>query len=388
MAAAERKSVTLTREELYDLVWSTPMRTIAQRYGLSDQGLAKKCKKHGIPRPPVGYWAKVAHGKKVSKPPLPALSEPSLRTIELREGAVAREGDSPAFVVDPQDPRLAKARSFVVPSTFRRYHSLVSESRKAFSTRIVDQYGFLISDHRMGSGLGLKVTAASVDRAHKLMETLIRLFEGYGWSVVLAEGKYDRHRPIVVTVDGENLEFRVKEKVSQVDHVKTREEQARNYSYEPKYDYLPTGVLTLEVTNARGAPKSKWHDKEGRPLEKQLVEVVKGLISCAEAHKHNRLEREARQREWEAAQRRADQERQKQRNEQARVELLIKAANEYQIANNIRVLLQAVEVAIESGRVGRTEEVMEWIDCAAKTASRLDPVNQIEKIVKSHGEIG
>src|SRR5208337_2792418 len=45
--------VTLSREELYERVWSEPMRTIAPEFGLSDVGLAKICKKHRIPRPPI-----------------------------------------------------------------------------------------------------------------------------------------------------------------------------------------------------------------------------------------------------------------------------------------------------------------------------------------------
>ena len=35
--------VTLTRKELYDLVWSEPMMRLARRYGLSGSGLAKIC---------------------------------------------------------------------------------------------------------------------------------------------------------------------------------------------------------------------------------------------------------------------------------------------------------------------------------------------------------
>lgn len=62
---------TFTRQELYDLAWSEPMKTLAGRFELSDVGLAKACKKANIPRPPRGYWAKLAAGKKVSKTPLP-----------------------------------------------------------------------------------------------------------------------------------------------------------------------------------------------------------------------------------------------------------------------------------------------------------------------------
>jgi hypothetical protein len=59
--------VTLTREQLYERVWTTPMTTLAEEYGLSDVAIAKRCKVHNIPRPPVGYWAKEA-GKAPPRP--------------------------------------------------------------------------------------------------------------------------------------------------------------------------------------------------------------------------------------------------------------------------------------------------------------------------------
>ena len=48
--------IRLTRAELYEKVWATPMRSLAKEFGLSDVGLAKVCRKHNIPVPPVGYW--------------------------------------------------------------------------------------------------------------------------------------------------------------------------------------------------------------------------------------------------------------------------------------------------------------------------------------------
>ena len=63
--------VTLTRKELYDKVWSQPVQTLAQEYGISDVGLKKICKRRDIPTPGLGYWAKVAHGKTVRRTPLP-----------------------------------------------------------------------------------------------------------------------------------------------------------------------------------------------------------------------------------------------------------------------------------------------------------------------------
>jgi hypothetical protein len=55
--------LTLSREDLYELVWSKPMTELAQDFGLSDVALAKRCRKLGVPVPGRGYWARVAAGQ-------------------------------------------------------------------------------------------------------------------------------------------------------------------------------------------------------------------------------------------------------------------------------------------------------------------------------------
>jgi ribosomal protein S14 len=44
------------QEELTQLVWEMPVRDVAQRFGVSDVAVHKRCKKYGIEKPPRGYW--------------------------------------------------------------------------------------------------------------------------------------------------------------------------------------------------------------------------------------------------------------------------------------------------------------------------------------------
>ncbi|MGY2932024.1 hypothetical protein ACVWZ6_001626 [Bradyrhizobium sp. GM6.1] len=62
---------TISREALYDLVWTEPVRTIAQRMGVSDVWLKKCCSKADIPVPNRGYWTKLRADKKVIRQKLP-----------------------------------------------------------------------------------------------------------------------------------------------------------------------------------------------------------------------------------------------------------------------------------------------------------------------------
>jgi tetrahydromethanopterin S-methyltransferase subunit G len=47
---------TLTREQLYDLVWSEPLQRLGKQIGISDVGLAKQCRNIGVPLPIIGPW--------------------------------------------------------------------------------------------------------------------------------------------------------------------------------------------------------------------------------------------------------------------------------------------------------------------------------------------
>jgi hypothetical protein len=55
----------------------------AKHYGISDVGLAKACRRMGVPRPPVGYWAKRAAGHEIEIPSLPLLVKLQIQSDTL-----------------------------------------------------------------------------------------------------------------------------------------------------------------------------------------------------------------------------------------------------------------------------------------------------------------
>lgn len=64
----------ISRADLYKRVWSTPMRKLAAEFGISDVGLAKICRKNGIPLPGLGYWRLVETGREPKRVLLPAIA--------------------------------------------------------------------------------------------------------------------------------------------------------------------------------------------------------------------------------------------------------------------------------------------------------------------------
>ena len=74
---------TVSREELYELVWSKPMIKVAADYGVTGTALKKTCDRHHIPTPERGYWAKLEFGKRVNKEALPPLTTPNLAMVRI-----------------------------------------------------------------------------------------------------------------------------------------------------------------------------------------------------------------------------------------------------------------------------------------------------------------
>ncbi len=62
-----------SREELYELVWSTPLIQLAERFGISDNAIRKRCKSMLVPTPHRGYWQRRGKGaRRQALPRLPA----------------------------------------------------------------------------------------------------------------------------------------------------------------------------------------------------------------------------------------------------------------------------------------------------------------------------
>ncbi|MDB5344324.1 MAG: hypothetical protein JWP89_2701 [Schlesneria sp.] len=96
------RDLTVTRTELYKLVWDEPMTKVAARFGHSDTAIAGACRRHNIPRPSRGYWAKKRAGKPIRKPRLPRGED-----VTLTYRVFERDGQrvSHAEWMDEQRPR-------------------------------------------------------------------------------------------------------------------------------------------------------------------------------------------------------------------------------------------------------------------------------------------
>lgn len=171
----------MTRAELYDLVWQTPMTKLAKQFGLSDVGLRKICVKYDIPTPPIGYWAKRAHGKRVRQPALPAAKSSHEGDIHL----VAHDVDAlPAELIAAQESVLARDAQFppvVVPAERpRKLHDVARATATALHGASADHHGMKTAV--IPSGIAVSVGRGSVERVVCIVEAVARAAELRGYS--------------------------------------------------------------------------------------------------------------------------------------------------------------------------------------------------------------
>lgn len=55
-----RKIERPSKDELHDLVWKSPTKLVATKFGVSDNAISSWCKDYRIDKPPRGYWQKLS----------------------------------------------------------------------------------------------------------------------------------------------------------------------------------------------------------------------------------------------------------------------------------------------------------------------------------------
>lgn len=125
------ETVIYRRAELYEQVWTEPVRTVAQKYGISDVALAKVRKKLDVPLPGRGYWAKKSAGQKTRRTPLP--KKRSGVAEELRRERWKDDGPSPPpppeSIARALEDEGAEDARIVVADELRAPHPLVREAK-------------------------------------------------------------------------------------------------------------------------------------------------------------------------------------------------------------------------------------------------------------------
>lgn len=125
----------VSREDLYERVWTIPINHLAAEYGVSGSYLARVCTALSVPRPPVGYWQKKAVGKDKARPPLP----------EAQPGDQLNwSSDVPLAKPVAQPRQTARRRTAKADAQTEGIHALLRSTEALFrKTRKIDDHEFL-----------------------------------------------------------------------------------------------------------------------------------------------------------------------------------------------------------------------------------------------------
>jgi len=362
--------IRLTRAELYEKVWATPMRTLAQEFGMSDVGLAKVCRKHDIPVPPVGFWRRKETGYKVNRPPLrPVKDGPEHLDIYIRER------------LRPEFEELARQSAPKIASAPVISHPLVLRSEKLLNRGKLNQRGLVISKN--GALAHLLVSREQLPRALKVLNALLLALEERNQP---ASWPKQENSLLAVSIDGEAVRFSLSELTDSAPHVLTPSEVKHSWSA-PKHDYKLTGRLQLQITNVpllMGPIRRTWADGKKQRVEDCIGDFIVALTVAAAAIKKNKQESEERHRQWEAERKREEEERRIAEEQKRRAELVTELIENWEEAARLRRFVKAIEE--ETVRSGFSEvqknDIQQVADWTREYADSLDPLSDLPEAIE------
>src|SRR6202035_3188654 len=145
------------------------MQKLAREFGLSDVGLAKLCRRHNIPVPGRGYWARIQCGQKLRRISLPALKEPRLEIVRIFPSCTKATtvDDSVNEEVFP---------TIEVKNDRPITHPVARRIERSMSRKPIDERGILSA--RQGRSVPLKISAETLPRALRLLDALFAALDG------------------------------------------------------------------------------------------------------------------------------------------------------------------------------------------------------------------
>lgn len=388
----------LTREELYALVWDRPMTKLAKEFGLSDVALHKICRKHDIPTPPLGYWAKKAHGKPVTNTPLPKMQGANGQYhIIIHKGAGSVESKAAAFA----RARVHEAiNSQPEQTTGHSDDPILRRTIEQLSKAKADKSGLLRVEGK--NTIIVTVRPESAARARLILEALVRNARAAGITLVAGD------RGAVWNAEGEEVSFDLAEVADRVEHVPTeaevkavakweaeREAYRKRTGYDrdwgrpqiPKWEERYQGRLAIRLEEVRirteneyrgPTIRGKYADAKNRDVTKAIPKIVSSIAAIAVAKRENREadERHRLARE-EAERRRADAERRAEL-ERKRNAMLEKLVIEHEETIRLESYLLSLEQTVDGRHA--PEQVARFMSWLRERLERLRAASTPESI--------
>jgi hypothetical protein len=356
--------ITLTRPQLYDLVWKEPMLSLSKRFKISDVGLRKMCRRLNIPVPQAGHWQKVKFGKKLSQVKLPKdFDGKNTVSLEIRNQQSEIDNRLPSFRSIKEEIKSDPRLFLTVPEKLTNPDKLIVAARnQLLNHKEFSRYQGVLTTH--GETIDIRVSKKFVARSLRFMDTLIKALKTRGHDIQIQSSGWKKITSVVM--GEQNIRILFRERLNRV--------IVNNGRYNST-ELQPSGVLyfRLEGENSR-----EWTDNE-TPFENFLPDIVAKLE--LEGHKMKILASERQKaREKREAEERIRKELEKRRLEEFNdFKNLLGKLPRWQKARQLREYLNELEKsAIANDSI--TSEFNNWISRAREKTDWYDPM--IEKADK------
>lgn len=348
---------TLTRKELYDLVWSKSLSALAKEFLISDNGLRKICNRMEIPMPNMGHWNKVQYNRKVVIKKLP-MDYTGNNTVDLfyrKEGDYRILGLPSPFITLEKEIIEKEGDLLIVPEKLTKPCELIVLAKDNLTQKKGSyMHGGLLNTS--SDLLNITVSKDSIFRALRFMDTFIKVIEKRGHEIKI------RHDTTYIVIQGEEIKLSLREKLKRI-------EKESKWSWK-EYDFLPTGILVL---NAYSYPYNhEWKDGQVT-IENQLPKIIAKLEISGEKLKIETIEREKRHAIEEEKERIRKEWQKRKDKELENFKKLLKYFKQWQEAENLRKYLTEVETNARNNNKF-TNELNEWLIWARKKSDWYDPL--------------
>ncbi|MFL6728190.1 MAG: hypothetical protein ACJ8FS_16995 [Sphingomicrobium sp.] len=363
-------------QDLQDFAWSEPMRDLAGKIGLSDVGLKKLLKSHGVITPPQGHWNQVHAGKPVQNcPRLPARRPGETGRIHVDHRfasvltAVEQISSSGPFASTavPEDldelyrQELKAIGRVTVPRKLERFHYALSQIFKQEERR---RAKFTASNWSWDAP---KFDGPLDQRRFKILNAIFMALSmrGHGGSASERDGRIEA----TALVGDTRLDLGIA--------IVGKHRIVREYGRDIPARDLPASTPLLLVIDGQREPSgvTSWQDDATGKLESKLAEITARIIVAGEERLRRGLkeaeERAEQFRRWEEQRRREEIER---RNAE-RLKLLRTSGDLLRQAEDLRALIARVRSAVVEGSASVDQaRLNEWERWASAEADRLDPI--------------
>jgi hypothetical protein len=365
-----------TRQELYDLIWSTPISKLAEQFELSDRGLAKTCARHQIPVPGREYWAKLEAGQRATKTPLWNIDNPGLEIVHVGEGKIARSSyaemaikatQAAQKIVAEEDGHTRASTSTPAPKPVAetipaKPPSKLHPSVAAFGRELLNAK----PAHKGNINVRwVQVPPEMAGRVLRLLSLLAYAFEPFGISFEASENR------VQFSAGGTSVDF-------QITSPKKRVARPSKHSDWTFCDYVPVGRLSFQMFGRAEGSQKNWADTETRQIEEQIDRIVQSfrvnLVVQKELDEKERLAREKREH---MAHRRALAQKREER-EQSRWSFLSQIADMRREILNLRETISLVPTGYDL-----PPDYVQMISWALVRLAKLEARTTVEAIQES-----